>query len=150
MTRPELALFALAASALLATAVGPGLGAAEKPLSLASEWADVKVEPTKIGEVRRFFKAPTATVGELAVHVTTINAGEASHAPHRHPEEELIIIKEGTVESFQDGTTRRLGPGSVIFQASNELHGLRNVGTGPATYHVVKWTLVPPADKPKP
>ena len=28
----------------------------------------------------------------------------------------------------------------MIFQAGNELHGIRNVGTGPATYHVINWT----------
>lgn len=121
-----------------------------KPLSSAFEWSEVKVEPTKVGAVRRFFKLPTATVGELALHVTTLNAGESPHEPHRHPEEELIIVKEGSVESFIEGQTRRLGPGSVMFHGANELHGLRNVGDGPATYHVIKWTVAPaePAAKP--
>ena len=83
--------------------------------------------------------APTATLDQLAVHVTTVKPGERAHDPHRHWEEELIIVKEGTVESMQNGETMRLGPGSVIFEASNELHGLRNVGDTPASYFVIKW-----------
>jgi mannose-6-phosphate isomerase-like protein (cupin superfamily) len=34
---------------------------------------------------------------------------------------------------------RRVGPGSIIFQASNQMHSIRNVGTTPATYHVIQW-----------
>jgi hypothetical protein len=26
-----------------------------------------------------------------------------------------------------------------MFMASNELHAVRNVGDGPATYHVINW-----------
>jgi quercetin dioxygenase-like cupin family protein len=135
-----LAIAAVVALAQLAQAPG---AAQDKPklLSATHDWNDVPPEPTKVGAVRRFFKLPTATMGELACHVTTLDAGQTSHAPHRHPEEELLIVKEGSVESFIEGVTRRLGPGSVIFHASNELHGLRNVGDGPATYHVFKWTV---------
>ena len=50
-----------------------------------------------------------------------------------------MIIKEGTVESVQNTTTNRVGPGTILFEASNELHGLRNVGDTPATYYVIKW-----------
>jgi quercetin dioxygenase-like cupin family protein len=50
-----------------------------------------------------------------------------------------MIIKEGTIEVMQNGATRRAGPGSVVFQASNEMHGFRNIGTTQATYHVIKW-----------
>jgi quercetin dioxygenase-like cupin family protein len=32
-----------------------------------------------------------------------------------------------------------VGPGSVIFQAANQLHAIRNAGDTPATYHVIKW-----------
>ena len=41
-------------------------------------------------------------------------------------------------------------PGSVIFFASNQLHGLRNVGTEPAMYHVVNFkTAATPAETPQ-
>jgi XRE family transcriptional regulator, regulator of sulfur utilization len=49
-------------------------------------------------------------------------------------------VKEGTVEALVDGEWKKAGPGLVIFNASNQLHGLRNAGTGPATYHVINWT----------
>lgn len=143
-----IAVVILALAGLLAEA--PDAATQEQALrSSGFDWNDMKAEATKVGAVRRFFTLPTSTVGELECHVTTLNPGESSHPPHRHPEEEIIIVREGNVESFLEGQTRRLGPGSVIFQASNELHGIRNVGEGPATYHVFKWSG-PPAEKTKP
>ena len=103
------------------------------------DWNTIPVKQTKTGTVRQFFRAPTATLDELECHVTTLNPGESPHPPHKHPDEELIIVKEGTVEAFVNGEMKRVGPGSVIFQASNQMHGLRNVGNGPATYHVIRW-----------
>lgn len=96
------------------------------------------VNPT--GSVVQVVKQPTATLNELEMHITTLNPGVASHPPHKHPNEELVIIREGTVETLSDGTWKRIGPGSIIFNASNSLHALRNVGTTPAVYDVVNWT----------
>jgi quercetin dioxygenase-like cupin family protein len=104
------------------------------------DWNTIPVRKTDVGEVRSVFRGPTATLDELEVHITTLNPGQASHPPHKHPNEELIIVKEGTVETLVNGEWKRVGVGSVIFNGSNQLHGLRNVGTGPATYHVVSWT----------
>jgi XRE family transcriptional regulator, regulator of sulfur utilization len=112
-----------------------------KPLmrSTVFDWSGIEVKQTKTGVRRDIFDSPTATLDRLESHVTTINAGETPHAPHQHPEEELIVVKEGMIEAMQNGVTRRVGPGSVIFEASSELHGLRNVGQTPATYYVIKW-----------
>lgn len=108
--------------------------------SKAFEWNSLAATKTAIGETRSIVRAPTATLDELEMHVTTLNPGEASHPPHQHPNEELVIIREGTVDVLVQGEWKRVGPGSVIFNASNELHGLRNVGPGPTTYHVINWT----------
>ncbi|HET6566467.1 MAG TPA: cupin domain-containing protein [Rhodothermales bacterium] len=107
--------------------------------SAVFDWNDVEAKPTKVGFVRQFFQAPTATLDELEMHVTTLNPGEAPHPPHKHPDEELLVIKEGTVEALVNGESRRVGTGSVIFQASNQMHAIRNVGDTPATYYVIKW-----------
>jgi uncharacterized cupin superfamily protein len=74
------------------------------------------------------------------MHITTLNPGQTSHPPHQHVNEELIIIREGECETLSDGKWIHVGPGSVVFNASNSLHGFRNVGTTPATYHVINWS----------
>ena len=157
MTTRTLLLCSIALLFVTPASIQPPAGPAQVPpaqtaapmRSTAFDWQEVTPQPTKVGEVRHFVDAPTPTLEQLEVHVTTLRPGEAPHPPHQHPEEELIIVKDGTVESSLNGQPRRLGPGSVILQASNELHGIRNVGTGPATYHVIKWrTAATPAARP--
>jgi quercetin dioxygenase-like cupin family protein len=103
------------------------------------DWNSIPAVANGTGSVRSFFKARTATLNQLELHVTTLNPGESPHPPHRHPNEELIIIQKGTLETLSNGQWKTVGPGSVIFNASNQLHGLKNVGKEPAVYHVVNW-----------
>ena len=145
LTRRELALIALTA---FSTATIVALAQPAKPVMGSSifEWSAISVQTTKTGERRQFFDAPTATLDRLQCHVTTLKKGETAHAPHQHPDEELIIVKEGTLETLLNGEWKRVGPGSVLFHASNVLHGVRNAGDGPASYHVLRWTSPGPKD----
>jgi quercetin dioxygenase-like cupin family protein len=103
------------------------------------DWNSLEARTTDAGAYRQVARGPTATLDELEIHVTTLNPGLSSHPPHRHPNEELVIVREGQVEVLSGGRWRRAGPGSVIFNASNSEHALRNVGPTPATYHVINW-----------
>lgn len=139
ITRRDAAVAGLAAllggaAVAWAQAPAPVLGPA------VFDWNAMPITRTATGETRQIVRRPTATLKELEMHVTTLDAGAASHPPHRHPNEELVLIDRGTVETLSDGVWKRVGPGSVIFNASNSLHALRNVGPGPASYHVVNWT----------
>ena len=107
--------------------------------STAFDWNSIVVKQTDVGSVRQFFRSPTVTLDELECHVTTLNPGLQSHPPHKHPNEELVIIREGNVEVLSNGEWKKVGPGSVIFNASNQLHALKNIGTTPAVYHVINW-----------
>jgi XRE family transcriptional regulator, regulator of sulfur utilization len=107
--------------------------------STAFEWEKIAIKDTEVGNVRQFFRNPTVTLNELECHVTTLKPGLQSHPPHQHVNEELIVIREGTVEVLSNGEWQKVGPGSVVFNASNQLHALKNVGTTPAVYHVINW-----------
>lgn len=127
-----------AAGVTLAVVAVTGAQPAALPSTLF-EWTTLAAQPNRTGEVRRVVQKPTATLEELEIHITTLRPGEESHPPHRHANEEILIVKEGTVEALVNGEQKRGGPGSLIFQASNQLHNIRNVGTTPATYHVINW-----------
>ena len=108
--------------------------------SMAFSWESLAATATAVGAVRSVCRAPTATLDELEMHITTLNSkGAMPHQPHRHPHEEILIIKEGSIEALVDGTWTALGPGSIIFQAANIEHAIRNAGDGPATYFVISW-----------
>lgn len=104
------------------------------------DWNKMVAVKTPVGEVRSLYRGPIATLDELEMHVGTLNPGETSHPPHQHVNEELIIIREGECETLSDGKWVKVGPGSVIFNASNSLHGFRNIGKTPAVYHVINWS----------
>jgi mannose-6-phosphate isomerase-like protein (cupin superfamily) len=88
-------------------------------------------------QIRNVLKGKLATGESLEVHETTLAPGGAPHAAHHHVHSEMWLIREGTVELTVNGTSYRLGPGSVGFVHSNDEHGIKNVGTTPATYFVV-------------
>ena len=152
MTRREISFLALGLGAgALATALAQ-TGTAAESVKLGSgvfSWQSMPVEKTANGERRAVFDSATATVDRLETHVTNVDVGKASHAAHRHPDEELVYVREGVVEATINGITTLAPAGSVIFYASNDLHGMRNAGDVPVSYFVLRFTS-PGKEGPKP
>ncbi len=138
LTRRDCWMLAAGAAVAL-VCIGTARAQTPKLGSRAWEWNELKATETKTGARRTVVRAPTPTLDELEVHITTLNPGEMPHPPHQHPAEEMFVIKEGTVEALVGGEMRRVGPGSIVFQASNQPHSIKNVGTTTATYHVIQW-----------
>ncbi len=97
---------------------------------------------TNVGETgvrREILNTPTVTCANLEGHVTTLNPGEIPHLPHHHPDEELVVVKEGLMQATIKGIAEPVaGPGSIFFYASNDEHGMKNVGNTPASYYVFR------------
>ncbi|WP_269715497.1 cupin domain-containing protein [Caulobacter sp. NIBR2454] len=141
LTKRDIAVAVIAAGLSLAAVA---VAQAPKPAILGPAvftWEAMKHGPTDVGAYAQLVRQPTATLDELEMHVTTLNPGTNSHPPHTHPNEELVIIREGTVEVLNGGEWKRVGPGGVVFNASNSPHALRNVGDGRAVYHVINWKV---------
>ena len=107
--------------------------------STAWSWEAMIAKKTEVGELRHVVREPTRTLDELEMHITTLNPHTASHTPHTHPNEEMVIVKEGTLRAHVNGRESVVGPGSVLFFASMQPHAVQNIGDTPATYFVINW-----------
>lgn len=103
------------------------------------DWNKIEFKKTAKGGTRAIMRSPTQTLLELEIHATTLNEGEKSHDEHMHPDEEMLIVRFGQVEELIKGNPFLLGPGSLIFLSSNDLHGIRNAGSGQCEYYAIRW-----------
>jgi quercetin dioxygenase-like cupin family protein len=138
ITRRDLAAAAIAASVTLACVTR-----AEEPKkildSTAWNWSDFTAKKTDVGELRSVVRQPTRTLNELEMHITTLNPHTASHPPHTHPNEEMVIVKEGTLQAHVNGKEIVVNAGGVLFYASMQPHAVQNIGDTPATYYVINF-----------
>jgi mannose-6-phosphate isomerase-like protein (cupin superfamily) len=86
---------------------------------------------------RKLFTGKTHTGFKLESHQSDIAPGEVNHPPHQHLREEMMLVREGTMELTISGKPMKLGPGDVGYIGSNEIHNARNVGTVRAQYFIV-------------
>jgi hypothetical protein len=93
----------------------------------------------------RVFRRSTPVLRKLWSHVSILQEGAIPHDPHRHEDEELLIVLDGAVEILRedDGganrTCERLAPGQFAYHAAYQGHTLRGAGPGPARYLIFKW-----------
>jgi XRE family transcriptional regulator, regulator of sulfur utilization len=120
-------------------------GKAPALASTAIEWNSLDTKTNATGSSRKFFEGATASLDALECHASTLNPGATNHVILKRTNDEVIIVKAGTIEAYVGDKWVRVGPGSVIFNAANTPQSMRNVGDGPATYHVI--TFRPAAAK---
>ena len=107
--------------------------------SFALDWNELPTSNTDKGYRRDFFNRPTSQLGQFEMHTTALNAGEESHAPHTHVQEEIILILRGHVEMYIDGDRYKASPGDVVFLSSRIPHALTNTGDEQCEYFAFQW-----------
>ena len=125
-------------SLILPALAAAGASAEDKVLtSQLYPFEDLPVKQSGKNRQRAVLDGVTHKGFRIEVHHTELAPGEAPHAPHRHDREEMVVVREGTIEVTISGKSKKLGPGSIILVGSGEEHGWRNVGTTQAHYVVM-------------
>jgi quercetin dioxygenase-like cupin family protein len=123
---------------LLPALAAAGASAEDKILtSKIYAFEDLPVKQSGKNRQRAVLDGLTHKGFRIEVHHTELAPGEAPHAPHHHEREEMVIIREGTLEVTISGKSRIVGPGSIVLLGSGDEHGWRNVGTTQAHYVVM-------------
>lgn len=118
--------------------------------SSVRHWERLAAKSSPASTRRDVLQGSSATLERLSLHATTVPAGRAAHGAHRHPDDEIVLVLEGTMETTFNGRTEQGGPGSLFLFTSGDLHGLRNAGESAATYFIIRLTTTatPPAAAP--
>ncbi len=99
--------------------------------------ADYEGKPT--GKAAVFIDGETAGTRSMHVGRFLLNPGAEPHPPHRHVEEELLIVTRGSGEIYCNGKTYPVKPGAVMYTDPNVEHGIKNTGDRPIEFYWVKY-----------
>ncbi|MBI5474182.1 MAG: cupin domain-containing protein [Ignavibacteriae bacterium] len=95
-----------------------------------------KIESTKVGY--QYWFAGKDFLDGRTLKLSVVKPHEATHAPHKHAEDEFFFVLEGKAEFFLDGMKKVAEPYASFYCPSNVEHGIRNVGETELKYLVIK------------
>lgn len=98
-----------------------------------------KAKETKSGY--QYWFADKNFTQENTLKMSIVAPGKSTHPPHRHPEEELFYILEGTASFYLNGKTVEAGPNTSLYSPPNAEHGISNAGLSDLKYLVIKKDL---------
>jgi (S)-ureidoglycine aminohydrolase len=106
--------------------------------SAVYSFSKAKVQKSGNLERRTILNGSTLDLANLEIHTSTLLPGDINHPPKPSPEaEELIIIKEGSVQATVEDTTKVLGPGGLILLIGGDKQSIKNISDKPAAYYVL-------------
>lgn len=92
------------------------------------------------------FRGATPGLPRVGCHVSVLEPGQQPHPPHRHEEEELLVVLDGEAELVLETTgsagtrTSRGVRGTFAYYPAGFGHTIRNRSARAVTYTMFKWT----------
>jgi quercetin dioxygenase-like cupin family protein len=93
----------------------------------------------EFGDRRIYFDGPTRQLKSMTAGSLRLKPGMSPHPPHQHPEEEFMVVTEGTGEISVEGKVVNVAPGSMMYCAGGKLHGIVNTGQVSLLFYFYKW-----------
>ena len=114
-------------------------GAAKLPNSVM-DVSKAKLSKETFGDLRIYFDGPTDQLKSMAAGSLLLKPGMSPHPPHTHPEEEIMVITEGTGDISVERRITKVAAGSMMYCAAGHVHGIVNTGKVPLMFYFYKWT----------
>lgn len=133
------AVSAFAENPLAAAPTTPAVKAKGSDYSIdqcVNSFEPAKAKPTRAGFEYWFATRDFADL--TTVKLSIVGPNLATHAPHRHIEDEFFFVIEGQAEFYLDGERRVVGPMTSLYAPSMREHGIKNAGTTELKYLVLK------------
>jgi len=125
---------------VLAASAGAFFGAGAPKLgSTVIDESKAQLTHEPFGDQRIYFQGPTGQVQSMTAGSLLLKPGMSPHPPHQHPEEEFMIITEGTAQITVEGKPYHVGPGSMMYCEGGKLHGITNTGKISLLFYFYKW-----------
>lgn len=100
---------------------------------------DADYEGKATGKAAVYFDGESPAHESMQVGRFLLNPGTEPHPPHRHVDEELLIVSKGIGEMYTNGKTYPIKPGAVMYCDPNVEHGIKNTGAQPIEFYWVKY-----------
>ena len=86
-----------------------------------------------------YFTDKTYGIEATLTGMAVIQPQKQIHPPHVHTEEEFLMITQGEGVWTVNGKDSAAQNGDMLYAAPGEPHGIRNTGTEPLIFVVMKW-----------
>jgi quercetin dioxygenase-like cupin family protein len=116
-----------------------GAAVAAKIPNSTMDKGHAKVTHEPFGDLRVYLDGSTDQLKAMTFGSLQLKPGATPHPPHEHPEEEIMIVTEGTGEITVDGKVTKVSPGTSMYCAAGKLHGIVNTGKTPLLFYYFKW-----------
>jgi len=96
-----------------------------------------------------YYTDDTHVLKPVLVGVAKIDAGQEIHPPHRHADEEYLMITKGRGTWYLNGKESPAKEGDILFARAWDYHGVKAAKDSPLEFVVFKYSgrhIDPPAD----
>lgn len=88
-------------------------------------------------------RGPSSQLNDLCYHVSTLSPGHTPHCPHRHREDEILLVLDGEIEiqlvDDESHQWTKMEQGTFSYYPAGQLHTLHNTSNKPVHYLMFKW-----------
>lgn len=135
----------LAAVLLAALGVGACASTPQITPNLAGNSAilsqdEVAADEADWGSFLPYFTEDTHMLSPVLVGVAKIDAGQQIHPPHRHADEEYLMVTKGRGVWSLNGEERNAKEGDILFARAWDYHGIRAAEDSPLEFVVFKYS----------